>query len=121
MRDKLYCLMTSSVSLDDRMADVLFDTACIMIKNTSGRKVVKDVGFEGQVTTKFNTQILGSISGVEFFAEVETELGKGKGKFLVKEVDAKLRGDLVWVPFFSIEDLMEGLDSSPSRLSPRCN
>lgn len=121
MRDKIYCLMTSSVSLSGRMADVLFDTACEMIKDDSRRKHFRDDDFEGLITTSFNSQLLSSISGTEFFAEVESELGKGKVKFLVREADAKIRNELAWVPFFFIEDIPVGLDESPSRRVPMYN
>lgn len=121
MRDKIYRLMTSSVSLSSRMADVLFDTACKMIKDDSRKKRFKDDGFEGLIATSFQSQSLSGVSGTEFFAEVESELGKGKVKFLVREADAKVRNELAWMPLFFIGDDPIGLDPSPSRRMPMYN
>ena len=121
MRDKIYCLMTSSVSLSARMADVLFDTACTMIGGDFRKRRFKDDEFEGLITTSFQCQSLSGISGTEFFAEVESELGKGKVKFLVRDADAKIRNKLAWTPFFFIEGMPVGLDQSPSRQVPMYN
>ena len=113
--------MSSPVSLSTRMADILFDTACRMIKDDSQKKRFKDDGFEGLISTSFKNQSLSGVSGTEFFAEVESELGKGKIKFLVREADAKTRNELKWAPFFFIEDVPVGLDPSPSRQKPMYN
>lgn len=121
MRDKIYCLMTASVSLSDKMADVLFDTACSMIKGDARKKYFRDEGFEGVITTSFEVQSLSGISGTEFFAEVESELGKGKVKFLVREADAKIRNEMAWAPMFFVEDLPVGLGPSPGRQKPAYN
>lgn len=120
-RDKIYCLMTASVSLSSKMADVLFDTACQMIKDDSKRKRFKKEGFEGTIRTSFDAKALSGISGTEFFADVESELGSGKVKFLVREADAKIRNELSWVPLFFMEDMPVGLDPTPSRQTPVYN
>lgn len=113
--------MTSSVSLSTKMSNILFDTACLMMRFDSRRKRFKDGAFEGIVTTSFHGQSLCGVSGTEFFAEVETELGKGKVKFLVREADARIRNKLEWTPFFSVEDMMEELNTPPSRQMPIYN
>lgn len=112
--------MSGSVSLTSGMADVLFDTACIMIRDDSRRKSIKYEGIEGRITTSFDKQALGSICGVEFLAEVETDLGKGKVKFIVREAEAKVRNELQWMPFFTIEDMVMD-ELTPSRCSPMYN
>ena len=71
--------------------------------------------------TSFNQESLGGIGGTEFLAEVETELGKGRVKFLVRAADAETRNKLKWVPFFSIEDMLDSLDETPSKHSPMWN
>lgn len=122
MRDKIHCLMTSSVFLSSNMRNVLFDVACEMMGSNAGRKRFADGDFEGVVTTSFESKILSGISGVEFTAEVETELGKGKVKFLVRPADVKTRNELEWFPlFFNKEGVPVGLDESPSRRAPMCN
>ncbi len=121
MRNNIYCLMTSSVSLTSRMADVLFDTACRMIKDDSRKKRFRDDGFEGMITTSFQVRAFSGIAGTEFSAEVESELGKGKVKFLVREADVKVRNELAWMPPFFIEDMPVGFDPSPGRRTPAYN
>lgn len=121
LRDKIYCLMTSSVSLSSKMADVLFDTACRMIRDDSRRKRFRDDGFEGLITTSFQAQSFSGIAGTEFLAEVESDLGKGKVKFLVREADVETRNKLAWAPLFFIEDIPVGLDPSPSRRTAMYN
>lgn len=113
--------MTASVSLSTKIADLLFDTACLMIRKGLSRKNIRDDGIEGRVTTHFNEQVLGAMSGVEFFAEVETELGKGRVTFIVREADAKVRNLLEWLSFPSVEDLEEVLYPTPSRYAPAFN
>lgn len=121
MRNNIYCLMTSSVSLSAKMADMLFDVACQMIKDDSRKKQFRGDGFEGLVSTSFQSQSFSGVSGIEFFAEVESELGKGKTKFIVREADAKIRNELAWMPLFFIENIPIGLDYSPSRRMPMYN
>lgn len=121
MRDKIYCLMTASVSLTPTMADTLFDTACAMIKGDTRKKRFRVEGFEGVVTTQFESKSLHGVCGDEFFAEVESELGKGSIKFLVREADAKVRNELAWVPLSFMEDVPMGLDPTPSRQKPMYN
>ena len=121
MRNDIYCLMTSGVSLTSRMFDILFDTACLMLKKDEGRKIIKDPEIEGEVRTNFEEQLLGSVGGIEFHATIETEFGTGNVKYLVRQIDAERRNKLEWVPFFSIEDLIEELNSPPSRKTPILN
>ena len=121
VRNNIYCLMVSGVSLSRRMADVLFDTACMMLKKGEGRKRIKDIEIEGEIHTGFQDHRLGSVSGTEFIATVETELGSGTVKYLVREIDAEHRNKGEWVPYFSVEDLMDEIASPPSRMNPACN
>lgn len=107
MRDKIHCLMTTSVALDSRMRDVLFDTACLMLKRGSSKKKFADPSIEGMITTAFEEKALGAIVGAEFHADVETDIGRGKVKFIVRPADADKRNELDWVPLFAIDDFFE--------------
>lgn len=113
---KLTCLMTSSVSLSDRMSEVLFDTACVMLRDGVKRKFIRDSGvIEGMVSTSFKAVALVGSAGTEFTAEVETELGRGTVRFIVREQDADRRNRGLWVPFFSLTDLngfIDGLEGA---------
>jgi hypothetical protein len=121
MRDNVYCLMVVQVGLTDFMADVLFDTACAMMRSGSRQKRINEDYIEGKITTEFKEQSLGSVSGTEFNADVETELGKGKVKFLVREADAEVRNKLTWQGFASVDEMMADINSPPSRRVPMNN
>ena len=107
MRNRIHCLVTSSVNLNEKMVGVLFDAACLMLRDSSTAKKFKDSRFEGKIRTSFAERTLGTISGTEFSAEIESELGKGHVKFLVRPIDAQFRNELEWVPAFSMSDLLE--------------
>ena len=119
MEKKIYCLMTSRAALTPRIADILFDTACLMLKEKKERKTVRDeeAEIEGEVRTHFDERMLGSIGGVEFRATLETQAGTGDVKYLVRAVDAESRNKLEWAPVFCIEDVVP----PPSRMAPANN
>ncbi len=119
MRNKIHCMLTSSVALDSHRADVLFDTACLMIRDSVSRKLVRSEEIMGIITTSFIERTVGSIVGVEFNADVETELGSGKVRFLVRPSDVSKRNELVWVPAFTIEDILDQVMGSPASHSTR--
>lgn len=118
----IYCLMVSSVSLDNNMRNALFEAACIMVKKNSPRMDVGGSNFEGVVYTAFETKTLSSLAGIEFLAEIATELGQGKIKFLVRESEIEVAlDDLAWISFSSIHEVDAVLDPPPSRFNPAYN
>ncbi len=121
LRDDIYCLMTNSISLTDRMRSILFDTACSMLGKGVEKRRIYDDEIEGVVSTSFESQTLTGISGIEFHARVETELGSGKVKYLVRQIDAKARSEGEWMGFSSVDDLMQEVNSPPSRRNYACN
>jgi hypothetical protein len=92
-----------------------------MIQGGAERKIVKHPDIEGEIRTKFESQCLGSIAGIEFHATVETELGTGNVKYLIRPADAETRKKLEWAAFHSMDELMEELNSPPSRMVPMFN
>ena len=112
--------MTSGVSLTPHQSDVLFDAACLMLKRGRERQNIKDPAVEGEVRTKFEEQALGGICGIEFHATVETDMGTGNVKYLVRPFDAKRR-ELEWTSFSSFEELEAELNAHPSRYAPAYN
>lgn len=81
------CLMVQRVSLTDSTRNTLLLAAIEMLRRRGekgvGRRRIKTDDIEGLIVTRFRPASLGSISGIEFLAEVETDLGKGKVKFIV--------------------------------------
>lgn len=123
MRPRIYCLMVFSVSLTGEMADMLFDTASEMLRGNISKRHFAGNNFAGIITTYFEHKAFSGVSGVEFFAEIESALGMGKVKFVLRPFDAKLRPFMVRAPFSSIEDLCAiGLgEDVPGRSVPMYN
>lgn len=105
MSNKVYCLMVQSISLTNYERCLLFDIACEMARKGVNSKRIEDPEMEGVVKTDFEEKLIGGIGGVEFFAEVATELGEGKVKFLVRPADIEERNGYDWFPVTSISDL----------------
>lgn len=105
MSNKVYCLMVQSISLTSSERRLLFDIACEMVKKGINSKKIKDPEMDGIIKTNFEEKLVGAIGGVEFFAEVGTELGEGKVKFLVRPADIEERNKCDWFPVTSISDL----------------
>ena len=70
-----YCLMNTGGAISSRAASLLFETAKNMARATrKSAKFANDECF-GVLTTKYNHNSIGTISGVEFRAELVT-MGK---------------------------------------------
>lgn len=121
MRNDIFYLMASGLSLTRRMRDMLFETACVMLKHGTERVTVDDIEFDGEVRTTFMDKTLGSVGGVEFIASISTDHGTGKVKYLVRPTDADIQNEGEWVSHFSIQQMAMELDSPPSRKTPQYN
>src|SRR5688572_30027589 len=66
------------------MHDILYFTACLMIKKEADKRSIRQQYMEGVVRTAFTTRTLAGMSGIEFYADLEKESGKGRVKFLVR-------------------------------------
>ncbi len=95
MRRQVYCMMVSSIVFSDEIGNYLFQQSCAMLKSGDSQRSIKTPGMEGILTTKGERRALGGISGTEFVAEVDTELGRGKVVFLVRDADMAMK-DMVW-------------------------
>lgn len=82
----LLCLMTSGLSLTDEMAHLLLRTAVDMIRKRARKQNFKSAEGEGRLTTDFAYALLGCSGGTQFEAEVETNLGKGRVRFIAKDL-----------------------------------
>ena len=81
------CLMVQNVSLTDGMRNAIAAVAAGMLRRQgekgAERGRLKHDDIEGELKTQFGFACLGSFTGVEFTAKVETDLGKGKAAFIV--------------------------------------
>ncbi len=99
MRMQIHCLMTSSVRMSEKKADMLFEMACLMLRDRLENKYILDEEMAGKITTKFDKHCLGSIEGTKFTAEIETDLGRGMVTYLVRDADVESRSKGVWKIF----------------------
>ena len=95
MRRQVYCMMASSIVITDKICNYLFQQSCKMLRAGESQRSIKMPEMEGVLTTKGENRTLGSISGTEFVAEVDTELGRGRVAFLVRDADVAAE-NLVW-------------------------
>ncbi|OGZ94965.1 MAG: hypothetical protein A2847_02205 [Candidatus Sungbacteria bacterium RIFCSPHIGHO2_01_FULL_50_25] len=85
--EAISCLMVQNVSLTNSMRNTLIFGAIELLRyhgeKGNGRKRIKTDDIEGFITTEFEPSYLGSITGIVFHADIDTELGRGKVRFLM--------------------------------------
>jgi hypothetical protein len=81
---KVFCVMLSGAALSTVVSNKLFSTAVEMYRKDVKKQSIKENGLEGRVRTDFQHVAMGSISGVRFFADVESEKGKTSIEYLVR-------------------------------------
>ena len=84
---RIYCLMVSGIPLDDMILGVLLRAARDMLRNGAERLAIRTDDAEGIVETRVHTAVLGSLAGVVFQAEIETDAGKTKTRFIVDSAE----------------------------------
>ena len=75
--------MVSGMPFDDMVLDVFLRTARDMLRNGAEQRVIRTDDVEGMVETRFRTGVLGSLVGIVFSADLETDDGKIKTRFIV--------------------------------------
>lgn len=98
----VYCLMFSGKSLSDAAYEALYQCACdCVVKEKYERKVFHD-DVRGVVHTDFDFAMMGTVGGIIFEGEVETEKGNTTVKYIVNLYDlenARRNLDFEWTPF----------------------
>ena len=84
---KIYCLMVSGVPFNKIVTDTLVTTARDMLRCGAERRAVRAADIEGVIETRFKTAVLGSLTGIVFRAEIETDEGKTRTRFIVDSAD----------------------------------
>ena len=77
--------LTTSTAISEESREELFYHATGMYLRKEGEREVKEGDYEGMVSTIWKYDVLGSFAGVRFDADLETEKGKIKLRFLVSE------------------------------------
>lgn len=65
----------------------LFVAVCQLAATKSQRVQIKESKFDGLVTTSWDVSIIGGISGLLFFAELDSQWGTTAVTFIVRESD----------------------------------
>jgi len=84
---ELVCLMVTNCRLSPAANMFLLRAACAMVRKEHRQQAFKHEDMEGKLYTKFEQGGLGFYGGLHFWAEVETELGRGKVSFIVSNLD----------------------------------
>lgn len=84
MFHEIYCLMVNGIPVTDELRIKLFKVACDMAKKKNVRRTFKGEDGEGMVVTSYQTTLMGTISGILFEADVETEEHQGKVSYIVR-------------------------------------
>lgn len=90
---QIYCVGFSGKSITDEVARLLFFSAQSMFQNGKEKLRLKSNFATGQVSTKFEQGLLGSVAGYVFDAQVDSVCGSTKVKFLVRPADIELLKD----------------------------
>lgn len=95
-----YCLMNMSRPVASEIVDELYRKALEMAK-TKRRRLRLTGACQGVLRTEWKSSILGSLSGIEFTAEVVDNKGDLTVTFIVQSFELR---ELVWVGHSSIEE-----------------
>ena len=79
----LACFVMSGVPLNDAISNILMFAGRKMIEAGKNRQKIKSPVCEGVLRTEFGRALLGTLSGITFEAEIESDRGKTKVRFLL--------------------------------------
>lgn len=110
----IYCLMTGGPGLTDEARSCLYAAACKLAKSGRSRTAVQSPHCDADVRAANRIAVFGAISGEQFVADVESELGRTHVEFVVHDADLEHRlDDGVWAPFsFVFLDLLDAITTS---------
>lgn len=87
MEADIYCLMVTKIWLGPAVRSTLFRVAAEMIRGGESERRIKGDNFEGKVVTDSSRACLGAVSGIKFFAVIESDCGSGTVDYLVRSID----------------------------------
>ena len=79
-----FACLSTSINLDEETRGAISEAAYRMAVAYKAKEKFKTEEAEGHVTTQFGYAVLGGISGMVFEAEVETDHGRGKIRYILK-------------------------------------
>ncbi|KKT71738.1 MAG: hypothetical protein UX09_C0016G0014 [Candidatus Uhrbacteria bacterium GW2011_GWE2_45_35] len=100
MLPEIYCLMVAGGQLTPDLKEMLFHIALGMITEQTREFRLKEDGFEGVITTEFESTTLGGLSGTVFEAELDIGAKTVRMRYFVRPVrDAAILAKLMYVTF----------------------
>ena len=80
-----YVFLSSAANIGAEEVNDLMVQAVEMYLAGEAERNIKCSGFEGRLSTEMRYEVIGSLGGQRFDAELETPYGKDKAAFLVSE------------------------------------
>ena len=87
-----YVFLRAASHIGEEEALVIMEQAVEMFLVGEEERNIKSSGFEGRLYTEMRYEILGSLGGQRFDADLETPYGRDKASFLVSEQTQGLGG-----------------------------
>lgn len=98
MEKSIYCLMVGGRGLSDISRTLLYRTACEMVEKGKMSQSIKSNVYEGIIKNEYKSIMIGSVGGIKFIADFETDLGKNHVEFILQNRDVdKSDKDGIWV------------------------
>ena len=87
-----YVFLRATSHIGEEEALVIMEQAVEMFLVGEEERNIKSSGFEGRLYTEMRYEIIGSLGGQRFDADLETPYGRDKASFLVSEQTQGLGG-----------------------------
>ncbi|MCH2504286.1 MAG: hypothetical protein VYE19_01420 [Chloroflexota bacterium] len=87
-----YVFLRAASHIGEEEALVIMEQAVEMFLVGEEERNIKSSGFEGRLYTEMRYEIIGSLGGQRFDADLETPYGRDKASFLVSEQTQGLGG-----------------------------
>ncbi|MFP6635046.1 MAG: hypothetical protein VCB79_03865 [Dehalococcoidia bacterium] len=87
-----YVFLRAASHIGEEEALVIMEQAVEMFLVGEEERNIKNSGFEGKLYTEMRYEIIGSLGGQRFDADLETPYGRDKASFLVSEQTQGLGG-----------------------------
>ena len=87
-----YVFLRAASHIGEEEALVIMEQAVEMFLVGEEERNIKNSGFEGRLYTEMRYEIIGSLGGQRFDADLETPYGRDKASFLVSEQTQGLGG-----------------------------
>ena len=97
-RSKIYCIMFTGASLSDAACEALYQGACDCVRDEKHERKIRHDDVTGVIYTDFDFGVLGSVNGIVFEGNIETEEGDSEVKYIIQtyELEKVRRQERFW-------------------------